>query len=44
MKRSESEPCDFCDGALVARTVTVDWRGGGRLVVIEDVPARVCNH
>jgi YgiT-type zinc finger domain-containing protein len=43
MRRSRPEPCDFCDGTLEARTVTVDWRGGGRLVVIENVPALVCD-
>ena len=44
MKRQNPEPCDFCDGTLTPRTVTVDWRRGGRLVVIENVPALVCNH
>ena len=44
MRRPKAEPCDFCDGTLEARTVTVDWRGGARLVVIENVPALVCNH
>jgi YgiT-type zinc finger domain-containing protein len=43
MRRTRAEPCDFCDGTLDPRTVTVDWRGGGRLVVIEKVPALVCN-
>ena len=44
MVRQKAEPCDFCDGALEPRTVTVDWRRDGRLVVIESVPALVCNH
>ena len=37
-------PCDFCDGRLVPRHVMVDCRRGGKLMVIENVPARVCNH
>jgi YgiT-type zinc finger domain-containing protein len=44
MGRGKLEPCDFCDGSLVSRTVTVDWRRRGLLVVIEKVPALVCNH
>lgn len=42
-KRSISQPCDYCDGTLESRTVTVDWRRKGRLIVIEDVPISVCN-
>lgn len=44
MRRAKVEPCDSCDGTLDSRTVTVDWRRGGRLVVIENVPALVCKH
>jgi YgiT-type zinc finger domain-containing protein len=43
MKRVQHEPCDFCNGRLEPRAVTVDSRRGGRLVVIENVPARVCD-
>ena len=42
-KRSKTEKCEFCEGTLESRKVTVDSRRGGRLVVIEGVPARVCN-
>ena len=42
MAHVRREPCDFCDGRLRPRTVTVDWRRGGSLVVIENVPALVC--
>jgi len=44
MNKRTPEPCDFCDGTLEPKSVTVDWRRGGRLVVIENVPALVCNH
>lgn len=43
VKRPKRKPCDFCDGSLEGRTVTVDWRRRGRLLVIENVPALVCN-
>jgi YgiT-type zinc finger domain-containing protein len=44
MKKDMKEPCDFCDGRLEPRHVTVDYRRGGALKVIEHVPALVCNH
>lgn len=38
------ETCFFCKkGILVEKEVTVDFRWGGKLIVIEDVPAKVCN-
>ncbi len=38
------ETCYFCHkGILVERMVTVDFRWGDELVVIEEVPAKVCN-
>ena len=43
MARTKREPCDFCDGELRPRQVVVDWRRGGSLVVIENVPALVCS-
>ncbi len=37
------EICYFCGrGILEEREVTVDFRWGKKLVIIEDVPARVC--
>jgi YgiT-type zinc finger domain-containing protein len=44
MKKTTKEPCDFCNGHLESRLVTVDWRRGGALKVIENVPALVCDH
>jgi len=37
----KTPPCEFCDGTLAPRVVTVDWRWNGQLVVIENVPALV---
>ncbi len=38
------ETCYFCSrGILEERRVTVDFRWGDRLVIIENVPAKVCN-
>mgnify|MGYP000417960767 CR=1 FL=1 len=38
------ESCYFCKtGVLVDKYVTVDFRWGDKLVIIENVPAKVCN-
>jgi YgiT-type zinc finger domain-containing protein len=38
------EKCFFCKkGILIDKIVTVDFRWGKRLVIIEDVPVKVCN-
>ena len=38
------ESCYFCKrGTLDEKRVTVDFRWGKKLVIIENVPARVCN-
>jgi len=38
------ETCYFCSrGILEKRRVTVDFRWGDKLVIIENVPAKVCN-
>lgn len=34
--------CFFCKGRIVEQKVRVDFRWGDDLVVIEDVPAEVC--
>ncbi|MGB2727247.1 MAG: type II toxin-antitoxin system MqsA family antitoxin [Halobacteriota archaeon] len=36
------EKCYFCKGRIVEQKVRVDFRWGDELVVIEDVPAEVC--
>jgi YgiT-type zinc finger domain-containing protein len=36
------EKCHFCQGKVVEGHITVDYRWGDALVVIKDVPARVC--
>jgi len=38
------ETCYFCGrGVLEEQRVTVDFRWGDKLVIIENVPAKVCN-
>jgi len=38
------ETCYFCKkGILEDKRVTVDFRWGSKLIVIEEVPAKVCN-
>ena len=34
--------CYFCKGKVVEKKIKVDFRWGDELVVIEDVPAEVC--
>jgi YgiT-type zinc finger domain-containing protein len=34
--------CYFCGGRTVARLVTAENWWGGKLALVEDVPARVC--
>ena len=39
-----NETCYFClRGILEEKCVTVDFRWGGKLMIIEHVPAKVCN-
>jgi YgiT-type zinc finger domain-containing protein len=38
----QDETCEYCNGEVRAKTVTVHYRHKGKLVVIENVPARVC--
>jgi len=37
------EKCDFCSGNVVEKKLTVDFHYKGRLVIIEDVPVKVCS-
>lgn len=38
------ENCYFCrTGVLEYKHVTVDYRWGDQLIIIENVPAKVCN-
>lgn len=36
------ESCEYCNGEVRAKTVTVHYRHKGKLVLIAHVPARVC--
>jgi HTH-type transcriptional regulator/antitoxin MqsA len=38
----QDEICEYCNGKVRAKTVTVHYRHKGKLVLIENVPARVC--
>jgi len=37
-----ADKCFFCKGKLAQEKVNVDFRWGKDLIIIEDVPARVC--
>jgi len=41
--KKTKELCDFCGGTLYSKTVPLEFRIKGELIVIEDVPAEVCN-
>jgi len=43
MKDALKEPCDFCDGRLRPRRVRVVRSRGRKLIVIDNVPATVCD-
>ena len=34
----------MCHSVMEEKTITVDLRIGGKLFVVEEVPAKVCNH
>jgi YgiT-type zinc finger domain-containing protein len=38
----QDEACEYCNGKLRTKTVTVHYRHKKKLVLIENVPARVC--
>lgn len=38
----QDESCEYCNGEIRAKTVTVHYRHKGKLVLIENVPVRVC--
>lgn len=37
-----SEKCDFCDGKVIEKRITVDFHYKKNLVIIENVPVKVC--
>ena len=38
------EACYFCSKSIIEdKKVTVDFRWGNKLIIIEEVPAKVCN-
>jgi YgiT-type zinc finger domain-containing protein len=38
----QDESCEYCNGEVRAKTGTVHYRHKGKLVLIENVPVRVC--
>ena len=40
--REKVKRCYFCKGRVAEQRIRVDFRWGNELVVIEDVPAEVC--
>jgi len=43
-RANATETCYFCTrGVLEEKRVTVDFRWGDKLTIIENVPAKVCN-
>jgi YgiT-type zinc finger domain-containing protein len=42
-KGKSKELCDFCGGTLYPKIVNLEFRVKGELIVIEEVPAEVCN-
>jgi YgiT-type zinc finger domain-containing protein len=37
-----SEKCDLCDGEVIEKRITVDFHYKKNLVIIENVPVKVC--
>lgn len=40
---TSKEVCDYCGGILYPQMTNLEFRVNGRLIVIEDAPAEVCN-
>lgn len=38
----EGETCEYCDGSIVEKRVTLHRKARGQYVLIENVPASVC--
>jgi YgiT-type zinc finger domain-containing protein len=36
------EKCDYCNGNIIEKRLTIDFHHNGELVIIEDVPVKVC--
>ncbi len=43
MKRKKQMPCEYCDGVVREQLVRDDYWVGKQLLIIEDVPAGVCD-
>ena len=40
--KNHNETCEYCEGKLIPKVVTITHRWKGKLVVIENVPVLVC--
>lgn len=43
MKKKNSQKCDFCSGELIPKITSIDYKFKDFWILIEDVPAEVCN-
>jgi len=42
-RQKPKETCDYCGGTLSPQIANLEFRVKGELIVLEDVPAEVCN-
>ncbi|MDO8137714.1 MAG: YgiT-type zinc finger protein [Candidatus Brocadiales bacterium] len=40
--KKKAETCDFCGGEVVEKRTTAEFHHKGKLVIVENVPVRVC--
>ena len=40
--RKQKESCDFCGNEVVKKRMTIDFHYKGKLIIIENVPVKVC--
>jgi YgiT-type zinc finger domain-containing protein len=42
MKRTASDPCEFCDGTTTRQIIQARFHYRGQTIYVDDVPAWVC--
>lgn len=40
--KKKTENCDFCSGEVIEKRMTADFHHKGKLVIVENVPVKVC--
>ena len=40
--RKQKESCDFCGSEVIEKRMTVDFHYKGKLIIIKNVPVKVC--